>query len=194
MLVHEVMSTSVVSVREGTSIHDALRLLDEHKITSLPVLDAHEHAVGVVSEADLVRELVPADQRSQMRPVTTPSSPPAKIVGEVMTAHPITVGADDDLAVAVDLLISTSVKSVPVVTRGRVVGMLSRRDVVHLMARADDRIVAEISELFRSDGLDWLVDVRDGAVTVTGPASDPEERLAIALAGSVAGVSAVRIA
>lgn len=193
MLVREVMSSPVVSTTSGTSVREAVRLLDEHRITSMPVLDDSGRLVGVVSEADLVREVLRPDPRAHMMPPGRATTAVATRVDEVMTTFPLTVHPDEDLAEAVDLLTSTSVKSVPVVADGVVVGVLSRRDVVHLLARSDERIEAEVVELFRADGVDWLADVVDGTVHVTGPATEPERRLAAALAGSVPGVVAVRV-
>lgn len=193
MLVREVMTTPAVTVTAETSVRAAVRLLDEHKITSMPVLDRRGRLVGVVSEADLVREVLRPDPRTRMLPPDRAGTPAASRVEDVMSTLPVTVHPDDDLAGAVDLLTSTAVKSVPVIAGDAVVGVLSRRDVVHLLARTDDRIEAEVVELFRSDGVDWLADVEDGTVLVTGPASEAERRLATALAGSVAGVVAVRV-
>lgn len=193
MFVQDVMSTPVISVREGTSVREALRLLDKHAITSLPVVDDNGALVGVVSEADLLRDSIPHDPRRRMIPTVVPEAPPARTVSEVMTSGPITVGPTDDLATAVELLTSTSVKSAPVVDHGRVVGMVSRRDVVHLIARRDEQIEAEVSELFRADGTDWLAEVVDGVVTVSGPRTASERNVADVLAASVPGVVAVRV-
>jgi CBS domain-containing protein len=193
MLVREVMSSPAVTVTARTSVREALRLLDRHSITSLPVVDGRGAVVGVVSEADLVREAVIPDPRSHMLAPEATDVPPASHVEDVMTRHAVTVADSADLAMAVDLLTSTTVKSVPVVSDGRVVGVLSRRDVVRLLARDDERITAEVSELFRSDGVDWLVEVVDGVVEVSGPRDEPERRVAQVLAGTVPGVVAVRI-
>ena len=192
MLVRDVMTTTVVSVTPDATVRQALRLLDAHSITSLPVVDEEGRLAGVVSEADLLRESVPEDARSRMLPVDIPRDVPARTVGDVMTTHPVTLSPSDDLAVAVDLLTSTAVKSAPVVDHGAVAGVLSRRDVVHLLARDDERIEAEVSALFLTDGTDWVAEVEDGVVTVTGPATDAEQRVADALATSVRGVVAVR--
>jgi CBS domain-containing protein len=80
-----------------------------------------------------------------------------------------------------------------VVDGGKVVGVVSRRDVVHLLARQDDAIRREVDELVRMENDDWLVDVADGVVRVTGPADEHERRVAEVLAGSVTGVVAVRV-
>jgi CBS domain-containing protein len=193
MWVSDVMTSPVVSVSPATTVRTALRLLDEHKVTSLPVVDVYGKVVGVVSEADLVRESVLPDQRSHMIWQELPQHPPAKCVADVMTKHPVTVHAGDDLANAVELLTTTAVKSLPVLEGSHLVGMVSRRDVVHLLARDDTRIEAEISELFRADEVDWMADVCDGVVTVSGPKDAGERRLAEALVGSVAGVVGIRI-
>ena len=193
MLAREVMSSPAITVTPRTSVRQALRLLDEHNITSLPVVDKDGMLRGVVSEADLVRESVPADMRARMMPPDVADAPPARTVADVMTRHAVTVSETTDLATAVDLLTSTAVKSVPVVNQGRVVGMLSRRDVVHLLARTDDRIETEVSELFRIDGVDWLAEVTDGVVTVSGPRDEQECRLAQVLVRTVPGVVAVQV-
>lgn len=193
MWVRDAMTSPVVTVTEEMSVRAALKLLDRHRVTSLPVVDDVGRVVGVVSEADLVRDSVLRDQRKRIIPQDVEDVPPPRRVGDVMTAHPVTVTGSDDLADAVELLTSTTVKSLPVVEEGQVVGVLSRRDVVHLLAREDERIEADVEELFRAEGVDWLVDVDEGVVRVSGPAGDPERRLAQALAGSVTGVVAIRV-
>jgi CBS domain-containing protein len=193
MWVRDAMTSPVVTVTEEMSVRAALKLLDRHRVTSLPVVDDVGRVVGVVSEADLVRDSVLRDQRKRIIPQDVEDLPPPRRVGDVMTAHPVTVTGSDDLVDAVELLTSTTVKSLPVVEEGQVVGVLSRRDVVHLLAREDERIEADVEELFRAEGVDWLVDVDEGVVRVSGPAGDPERRLAQALAGSVTGVVAIRV-
>ena len=193
MWVRDAMTTPPITVTERTTARAALKLLDEHRVSSMPVLDDDGRLVGVVSEADLVRDVLLHDQRSHMIPPGVRDMPPPREVADVMTSHPVTVTECDDLAEAVELLTTTNVKSVPVLREGRVVGVLSRRDVVHLLARDDERIEAEVSELFRADGVDWLADVEEGVVRVSGPVDEPQRRLAQALAGSVAGVVAVRV-
>lgn len=194
MLVHEVMTRFPVTVRPTSSTKEALRLLDDHSITSLPVVHADGRIVGVVSEADLLRDALPHDPRARMIPddSDTPAHPTR--VDEVMNRHPVTVHGGADLAEAVDLMTSTSVKSIPVVDRGlHVIGMVSRRDIVHVLARADERVQRELDELYRSLGVDWLVEVREGAVTVEGPQGDKARALAETAAATVPGVMSVTV-
>lgn len=195
MLVKEVMSSPACTVRADTPIKDALALLDEHTITALPVVDEHGRIQGVVSEADLIRDALLPDARRHLSYALTPTTvlPPHE-VGEVMTPHVLSVESDADLAEAVEVMTTTGVKSLPVVDHDLVVvGVVSRRDVVRVLARPDLTIEADVDELFRNLGLEWLVDVRDGVVTITGPEGPETQGVANVVAGSVPGVTGVRV-
>jgi CBS-domain-containing membrane protein len=195
MFVQDVMTTDPVMVRTGTSVKQALVLLDRHGVTSMPVVGSGRRIRGVVSEADLIRESLARDTRVQETPLEGRAATPPRTVDEVFTPHAVVVHPDDDLATAVELMTSTSVKSLPVVDRkDRVVGIVSRSDVVRLLARADSTIEGEVDQLLRSLGYpNWLVEVHDGVVAVTGPVGQDEGALARTVAGTVPGVVDVRI-
>lgn len=195
MLVKDVMTAAPVTTRAEASIHEALMLLSHNGVTSLPVIDRTGRLVGVVSEADLIRDSVPLDPRARITPVDSPGISPPQHVDEVMTTHAVTVHVDADLASAVELMTSTSVKALPVVdSRDRVVGVVSRSDVVRILARADMTIEHEVDALLVSLGHDdWLVEVHDGVVDVNGPESVNERSLADLAAHTVAGVIEVRV-
>ncbi len=195
MIVHEVMTTDPVAVRAGTTVKAALRLLDENQISSMPVVDIDGHIHGVVSEADLIRDLVNPDQRLHEIPLSNPAPPPHGYVDDVMTAHAVTVHPETDLAVAVDLVTSIGIKCLPVVDDlDRVVGVVSRRDVVRMLARADDTLEQEVDALLIADGRrDWLVDVHDGVAEISGPETAKDRTLARVLARTVPGVVAVTV-
>lgn len=192
MLVREVMSSPVVTVRSDASLKAAISLLERHDVSAMPVVDTDGQIVGVVSEADVIRELVAPDQRTRETLNPIAAAPFARYVSEVMSTHPLTVAPETDLAVATELMTSSAIKSLPVVDRGRVVGVVSRRDVIRVLAKPDDLIEGEIDDLFRQGGHDWLVDVTDGVVAVEGPTGASEQRLAEALARTVPGVVALR--
>jgi CBS domain-containing protein len=192
MLVHEVMSSPVYTVTPETRVKEALRILDAHAITALPVVDTTGQLVGVVSEVDLLWGALHVDQRRHEIPMRDDLDLP-HVVGDVMTHHPITVTPSTDLAVVVDMMMSTAIKSMPVVEKGTIVGIVSRRDVVHALARSDDEIRAEVDDLLRRVEMHWLVDVMDGVVVVDGPETDSQARLATALAATVAGVVGVEV-
>jgi CBS domain-containing protein len=195
MLVREVMTRRPITTHPRTTTKEALRLLDEHEITAMAVVDGEHRIVGVVSEADLLRDSLPADARAHMIPPDEDlHENRPRTVGEVMNRHPLTVHGEVDLAEAVDLMTSTAVKSLPVLDdRRRVVGMVSRRDVVHLLARDDDQVERELDNLYREAGVDWLVRVENGVATVEGP-QDPRSRsMAESLAATVPGVTGIQI-
>lgn len=194
MLVGEVMTSPAITVQETATVKDAIELLERHSIAAMPVLDKQGNIVGVVSEADVIREMVVPDQRAHEVPVRLTAPPFRSRVVDVMSNHPLTVTSDTDLAQAADLMTSTVVKSLPVVDRDRVVGVISRRDIIRLLSREDSRIEAEIDELLRQAGQDWLVDVTDGIVLVEGPSDERQRELARVLACAVPGVVGVHFA
>src|SRR4051794_19096225 len=161
----------------------------------LPVLAADSTIVGVLSEADVIRDRVLPDVRGSMLPPDTSHTDGAlETVGAVMTPRAITVTADADVAEAADLMLSKGVKSLPVLDeQRRVVGIVSRRDIVRALARADGDLECELDALFRDLGTSWLATVDEGAVTITGPQGDKERSLALAAASTVASVVHVRI-
>ncbi|WP_121251455.1 HPP family protein [Nocardioides ferulae] len=197
MLVQDVMTPHPVTVRTGTTIKQALTLMARYRVTSLPVVNGAGRIQGVVSEADLIRDSVAPDARSAApgADADVDSITPPRVVDEVLTRHAVTVEPHTDLAVAVDVMTSTSVKSLPVVDRHeRVLGMVSRSDVVQLLARADSTLEHEIDQLLNQLGhADWLVEVREGVVEVNGPASHEDRSLAQVAVSTVPGVVGVRI-
>ncbi len=190
MLVRDVMSAPAVTVAPRTSVKQGLRLLDRHHVTALPVVGSDGHLLGVVSEADLLHDAVRHDDRTSLIPHEHAHSA-ARSVEDVMSTLSMTVSPDSDLSEAVELMTGTAVKSLPVVERGRVVGVVSRSDVVHLLARSDDQICSEIDELLRSAELEYLVEVEDGRVVLDGSQDPHQRRVAEVIAGSAEGVLSV---
>lgn len=195
MLVRELMTPDPVTTRGERSVKAALQLLDENDITSLPVVDDDGRVVGVVSEVDLLRDLVTPDARLHVLPTLEEPPPPFTFVEDVMTTDVITVGPDTDLVAAIDLVMTHGMKCLPVVDdEGRAVGVISRRDVVRVLARPDDLLEQEVADLFEAAGRpDWTEDVDHGVAEIDGPPDPPERRLATALARSVPGIVGVRV-
>lgn len=190
MLVRDVMTSPAVTVLASTSVKQGLKLLDRHHVTAMPVTDAQGALVGIVSEVDLLRDAVRHDDRAHMIPHEEPDQRPRR-VEDVMSTLSMTVTSETDLSDAVELMTSTAVKSLPVVDGGRVVGVVSRSDVVHLLARSDEHIRGEVDELLRSAELECEVEVDEGVVRIGGPADPHERRIVEVIAGSVPGVISV---
>jgi CBS domain-containing protein len=195
MLVRDVMTSDPVTVTPGTHIKDALTRLARLGITSMPVVDRAGRLFGIVSEADLIGESVARDPRAQERPIMIEPLYPPRLVEEVSTRSVMTVRPDDDVATAVELMISTGAKSLPVLDDDRrLIGVVSRSDVVAALARSDDVIAADIDAVLESLGhADWLVEVEEGSVDISGPSGAAERSLAHVVAHTVPGVVEVRI-
>ena len=195
MLVREVMTSKPVTVRADTSVKDALALLNQHSITMLPVVAADDALVGVLSEADLLVGRVLPDARATMIPhIAERGDDASETVGSLMTSLALTVTEETDVAEVTKVMTATGVKSLPVVDADRrVVGVVSRRDIVRTMARSDTEIERELTALFGSLELDWRVEVDDGHVRVIGPLEAKDRSLALSAVSTVAGVVDVRI-
>ena len=192
MLVREIMTSPAYRVHDGATIEAALQVMATARVSSLPVVDTGGHVVGIISEADLLKDRLEPDPRAHIRLVAPPSGPMLATVTQVMTAHPYTVREDHDVAELARTFARTGWKCVPVV-RGEVLfGVVSRSDVIRAMARPDNEIHAEISSAFAEIGLPaWHAEVAYGVVSITGTASERELSAATSIAQSVRGVRRV---
>ena len=193
MLARELMTTSVVTINRGATVRDAIRLLDLHNITALPVVEGDNRLVGIVSEADLLRGRVVEDPRAHLRPQEELSELPPRTVADVMTTFVVSVEEAADVSDVARMMLETGVKSLPVVHLGRVVGMISRRDLIAVLAASDDRIKQEIDALLADAGLDYTAWVDDGVVVLHGQGSERDQRVALTLARTVGGVTRVHL-
>ena len=191
MLVRDLMTAPAITVGPLTSLKEAMRLLDEHEITAMPVVNADELLLGVLSEADVLRDAVMPDRRAHAHPVQITVAPVHSLVTDVMTHLPVSVAPDDDVAVAVGLLVDTQIKSLPVVRFGRVVGMISRRDIIAVLARQDALIEAEVDEALRLAGVECTVEVSEGVVQLRDADGPEAARVAQVIASGVPGVVGV---
>lgn len=191
MLVGEVMTAPVVTVSHAATVREAIRLLYERDITAAPVVDGRGRLVGIVSEMDLLRDEFEADPRAFARPVPDPAGPPPRRIDELMTRQVITVRETSDVAELAELMMSTGVKSVPVVRDARPVGIVSRRDLMGVLARSDERIRAEVAAALTGydlGGTGWDVTVKDGIVELGGAADTATEHIADVITRTIPGV------
>lgn len=128
MQAQDVMNRAVITIRPHMPVAAAAALLVARGVTSAPVVTAEGMLRGIVSEADLLRARPVVD-------VTEQTTEDAVTAADVMTPQPVTVRPTDELADVAALLLDRGVRAVPVVDGGRLVGILSRRDVLGLIAR-----------------------------------------------------------
>jgi CBS domain-containing protein len=203
--VGDVMTRDVVSVTSETPLKDVAAMLVERGISGLPVCDADGAVVGVLSEADLLVKQGGAPERSGglfAWLVETASAPDlaklrAHTAGEAMTAPAVTVEIDGPVSEAARTMVSLGVNRLPVVEDGRLVGIVTRADLVRLFTRSDEEIARDI----RQDVVKrlWIaperieVDVEQGEVVLRGEVdTEVEARLLEKRIPLVAGVVGVR--
>ena len=197
MKVTEIMSQPVITVTPETSIKSAAQLLVEHGISGLPVVNSKGRLVGIVSEADLISIEARPDPRSQATPLAPTAGSTPRNVAEVMTRDVVVVSAKSEVAQAARTLLNSDVKRVPVMNGRRVVGIVSRRDLVKVIARADEQIEGKINSLLAELGLTTTggtVRVTDGVATVPVDYKGAARRLVESAVLQVAGVLEVRFA
>jgi CBS domain-containing protein len=218
MQARDVMTSTVISVTLDTTVHDMARLLVEHRISAAPVVDRDGHVVGVVSEGDLLRrEEIGTEKRTNRRAwwldilsdggAADYIKSHARTVGEIMTRDPVCVHEDTSLAEIAAVLESHHIKRVPVLRDGKLVGIVSRSNLVQALASslaveaAPEALAsdAEIRAMLMGDiaGRGWAfpgrnIVVRDGVVHLWGTVWSGDQLEAMRIASeSIPGVKRV---
>ena len=175
--VSDVMATSVVTVDRATPYKVITQLMEEHHISGMPVLKMGREVAGVVTEADLLAVQARTARRLRapvrLRWGAHAKSHPALVAGELMTAPPITIGPNATVPAAARLMTSHHVRLLPVVDDdGKLLGVVSRRDLLAVFLRPDEDIVADVrrvlDEILLAGPGEADVSVRDGVVILTG--------------------------
>lgn len=193
MLVREIMTTPAFSVHKDSPLDDALRTMAQRRVTTLPVVVEDDVLVGVVSEVDVLRRAVEPDRRAHAIPPGESVPLPATI-GEIMTPDPRTTTERSDVADLITLFTTSSFKSLPVVDGRRLVGVISRSDVIRALWRTDEELSADLRAAFHDYGQDnWQLEVNHGVVEVRGTGTTRERDIAAAIAHSVLGVRRVHV-
>lgn len=192
MRARDIMTSPVVTVRTGTAVREAAALLAERGFTALPVVDDDDRLIGMVTEADLVRDRFPRDPRSLISGEERTEAPSAaRTVGEVMSSPATAMGPGSDIVDVTVALLSAGQRSMPIVDGARVIGIVTRRDLVRVVARDDATIAGDVRRKLTTYGgpARWTVEVCDGVVTIGDQFDDEIDRhVATALAEAVPGV------
>jgi CBS domain-containing protein len=145
MQARDVMTTGVATISTDSTVREAARAMLERRVSALPVLDEADRMVGIVSEGDLVRrvELGTETQGSWwLLPLADGAARDYRkthgvAVREVMSQPVIGVRPATPLAEVAALMQKHRIKRVPVLENGRLVGIVSRADLVRALARED---------------------------------------------------------
>ena len=214
MLVRDVMTRNVLSVKGDQSILTAAQLMLQNRISGLPVVDANGALIGIVTEGDFLRrgELGTTRHRPKWleffigpgRLATEYVHSSGRKVAEVMTPEPYTIGEDESLDAVVKLMERHRIKRLPVTRGGQLVGIISRANLLHALASlapaatpvSDDdaaireRVLAALAKQRWAFAVNVVV--KNGVVELWGTIMDERERQAcIVTVENVEGVKAV---
>ncbi|WP_398470903.1 CBS domain-containing protein [Tardiphaga sp.] len=216
MKAHQIMTRNVVTIAPDASIHDAAKLMIDHHVSGLPVVDEDGKLIGIVTERDFLRRQELGTEIKRPRWLEFLRGPGRQAVDfvreagrkvhEIMTPTVYSVIPDAELADIVEIMERHRIKRVPVVQGDRLVGIVSRHNFVAAIAD----VTRNTAEIGTSDALvrrrvlavlrsrEWVpagldVRVKDGVVDIIGFITDENVRQAIVVATeNVAGVSRVR--
>jgi CBS domain-containing protein len=203
MKVSELMTREVVTVRPWTPLKEVAQAMLTHGISGVPVVDADDTVVGVVSESDF---LLKERGRDAVRP-----SPLVWLVGEAsrvrheraaidattaksaMSSPAVTIAGSATVAEAAGRMVDAGVNRLPVVEDGRLVGIVTRSDLLRPYLRSDAELADAVRAALRAaDGIQVDSVVR-GVVQLSGQAASREMAVTVVrLAEAVEGVMAVR--
>jgi CBS domain-containing protein len=216
----DIMTQPVISVAPETMIAEAARLMLQHRISGLPVVDRSGAVVGIVTEGDLLRRSELGTERHRMRWIELLIGPGrlaaeyvdahARKVGEVMSEDVTSVTPQASLPEIVELMEKHRIKRLPIIEDGRLVGIVSRANLLRTLvqtlvrqastdgkaassdAEIRDCILAEISKEPWGPRSSVDVTVENGVVELHGSITDERERAALqVVAENVPGVKAV---
>ena len=170
--VGDVMTKEVVTVCVSTDFKTCVDLLRAHRISAMPVVQG-DFVLGIVSEFDLLLKEEGRDAFAHLKRRQS-NQANARTAGDVMTHPALCIGPGASITDAARLMHKRAVKHLPVVdAQGRLVGIVSRHDLLKSFLRSDESIRREVAEELLAKAL-WIdkdavaVDVRDGVVALTG--------------------------
>lgn len=196
------MTSRVVSVGPAATLKQVAETLLDRRISGLPVVDEAHRVLGVVSETDIVAKTAQGVIVGGLSAVLADVSGggrrlEATTAGEAMSAPAHTIDPDASLADAARLMIGRRVNRLPVVDGGRVVGIVTRSDVVRAFARSDSELWEDIRSDMAAEPLgiepgDVEVTVEAGHVRLAGTApSKPAADVLFARVRTIPGVVSV---
>jgi CBS domain-containing protein len=217
MKASDVMTRTVITIDEQASIAEALRLMLGKAISGLPVVGCNNQLVGIITEGDLLRRAELATERHIARWKNLLFGPwfsaqeyvrtHARSVASVMTRETLCIAEDTPLSMIARMMEQGQVKRLPVLKDGKVIGIVSRRDVLRpltsmvgdpLAGSATDasilqQIERDLASQPWSPGHRISISVKDGVVALSGTVSGYEQRDALqVLVEDVAGVCKIR--
>ena len=215
MRARDVMVRAVATTTPDTTVETVAKLMINLRISGVPVLDRNGHLVGIITEGDLLRRAETGTERRRSRwshwfsgnsrLAADYVKSHARRVEDVMTREVISVGELASLEEIAELMESKGIKRVPVMHNGKIVGIVSRADLLQVLAsggaprepedsdrRIRERLLAELGKQQWASPREANIVVSDGVVHFWGTAGSDEERTALrVLAENIPGVRGV---
>lgn len=113
----DIMTTNVLAVRKDTDIYEAIQIIVANNVTGLPVVDADDFLVGIVTEKDVLSRLYNIEDQ-------------ADCVGDYMTEDVVSFDIEDDMIAVCECLVNNHFRRVPILRERKLVGIISRRDLI----------------------------------------------------------------
>jgi CBS domain-containing protein len=218
MLVMHAMTPNVISISPDATVTDAIKIILKNRISGLPVVDESEYLVGIVSEGDFLHRVELGTERKRSRWLSFLLGPStlaneyvhshSRKIKEIMTPDPVTVTESTSLDEVARLMERHQIKRLPVVRGKKVVGMITRKNLIQIMATRGHAIppLTDDDQSIRSRILNeiakqpWAVSsplinltVHNGIVELFGAVNDERtEKALIVLAENTKGVKAVK--
>ncbi len=182
MKIKDVMTEDVLTVPTGKTLKETAQLLADTGISGMPVVDDDRNVVGVISEADILfKERSPERRRGGSFAwlffpdmIENEAKLDARTAGEAMSAPPVTIGPNRPVGEAAARMLDEGINRLPVVDdEGKLIGIVTRADLVRAFTRSDSELEAEIrteliSRTFWLDPSELEIKVRGGEVSITG--------------------------
>lgn len=212
----DIMTRDVITVGRDTTVAQAIRLMLDHRVSGLPVLDSDGKVVGILTEGDLLRRIETGTERHRPRWLEILMGPGrmateyvrshGRKVDEIMTRDLISAMQDTAIEEIVELMERRHIKRIPILQDEFLVGIVSRADLLRAVAQAleeqpsqicgdeeiRERILAELAKAawVPRDGFEIVVE--NGIVELNGVILEEKEREALRVAAeNVPGVRAV---
>lgn len=184
LFARDIMTSPVITAWPETRVRDLVALMTTHRISGIPIVAADHELIGIVTEADLLYkeilpkpiEPAPVAQRLHLPGIAEAAERARKAEGlrafDIMTSPVISVTEDATVHEIAGLMVTHKINRLPVLRAGRVVGIVSRADVLKAFRRSDEELAEVIREAILNDL--WLdvarlgVNVRDGVVYLEG--------------------------
>lgn len=204
MNIAEIMTTDVVSVRPQTPFKEVVELLVHSGVSGAPVIADDGRLVGIVTEADLTSKEAYSGRRQRILALLADALAAREhhwstkaagwVAADVMTKNVVVCSPDDDVRVVARRMLERGVKRMPVERGGKLVGIVSRRDILRMFARPDDAIAGDVTKRLagdpnRPDDCHVHASVASGVVTLSGDVRfDWDKASVISLVRDVPGV------